>query len=112
MANQPWFISSTSRTGFVDPTTLTISAPGSSSGTAVAHNFTNGDDVGQNPYGAAGDAVYGTEGTSQPFGFHGSGINILFADGSVRFVDEGVDVKVFYNLVTRAGAEAVSNTNY
>src|SRR5262249_8164500 len=42
------------------------------------------------------------------YAFHPDGANILFADGSVKFVKETVDIRVFTRLVTRAGEEIVS----
>jgi prepilin-type processing-associated H-X9-DG protein/prepilin-type N-terminal cleavage/methylation domain-containing protein len=40
---------------------------------------------------------------------HGGGANGLFADGSVRFLPETLDVHLLAAIVTRAGGEAVSN---
>lgn len=38
---------------------------------------------------------------------HQSGVNVLFADGSLRFVSDNVDVKVWRAVGTRAGSESV-----
>ena len=38
---------------------------------------------------------------------HGSGVNVLFADGSVRFINDQLDLKVWRAFGTRAGAERV-----
>jgi prepilin-type N-terminal cleavage/methylation domain-containing protein/prepilin-type processing-associated H-X9-DG protein len=46
------------------------------------------------------------------YGLHPGGANILFADGSVRFLKAGLDVRVFARLVTRAGGEVVSAGDY
>jgi prepilin-type N-terminal cleavage/methylation domain-containing protein/prepilin-type processing-associated H-X9-DG protein len=75
----------------------------------VAINSTNGDDIAASAY---PHPTYGTEGTSQPFGFHLTGINVAFGDGSVKFIDEGVDITVFAALITRANAEQVSDGAY
>jgi len=83
--------------------------PPTSVGDAAALNATNGDDVAGQPY---PHPVYGTEGTSQPFGFHSSGINVLFADGSVKFIDEAVDITIFASLITRDQAEIVDDSTY
>ncbi len=64
-------------------------------------NRTNGDDVADETYGTNGVPVYGTEGTSQPFAFHNSGLNVLFGDGAVRFLDEDIAIDVIAALVTR-----------
>ena len=75
---------------------------------AVA-NATNGDDVGGQAY---PHPYYGTEGTSQPFGFHSSGINVLIGDGAVKLIDEGVDIAVFAALITRDQGERISDNSY
>ena len=75
----------------------------------VAINSTNGDDVGGHPY---PDPVYGVEGTGQPFGFHLTGINVLFGDGSVRMVDEKIDITLFSALITRDKAEKASLSDF
>ena len=72
----------------------------------VAINSTNGDDVASEAY---PHPIYGTEGTSQPFGFHLTGVNTLFADGSVKLIDEAIDITVFSALITRDKAEKVSD---
>lgn len=66
-------------------------------------NRTNGIDVGGLSYGSSGYPApgYGTEGTSQPYAFHGSGLNVLLGDGSVKFIDESVDIQLIAALVTR-----------
>ncbi|HMP80528.1 MAG TPA: DUF1559 domain-containing protein [Pirellulaceae bacterium] len=75
----------------------------------LAINGTNGDNVGGDPY---PHPVYGTEGTSQPYSFHGSGINVILGDGSVRFIDEAVNIQVFAALVTRDKAEIIADGTY
>lgn len=39
------------------------------------------------------------------YAFHTGGANAAFADGSVRFLKAGIDLRVFARLVTRAGGE-------
>jgi prepilin-type N-terminal cleavage/methylation domain-containing protein/prepilin-type processing-associated H-X9-DG protein len=43
------------------------------------------------------------------YSFHPGGANILFADGSTRFLKASIDIRVFAALVTRAGGEPVSS---
>jgi prepilin-type processing-associated H-X9-DG protein len=71
------------------------------------------------PWFAGGRAnVQGLNPLSQPYigpdrqfgGLHKGGANVLMADGSVRFVKESVDPKVFEALSTIAGGEKVSAT--
>jgi prepilin-type N-terminal cleavage/methylation domain-containing protein/prepilin-type processing-associated H-X9-DG protein len=73
-----------------------------------AINCTNGRNVG-NVY---PDPVFGTNGTGETYSFHTGGANTLFADGSVRFVSNGVNIVVYAALVTRAGGEVVSSEDY
>jgi len=69
-------------------------------------NRTNGYDHATEAYGPTGfPPPYGTEGSSQPFSFHGSGLNVLFGDGRVKFLSEEVNIAVVAALVTRNGAK-------
>jgi prepilin-type N-terminal cleavage/methylation domain-containing protein/prepilin-type processing-associated H-X9-DG protein len=42
------------------------------------------------------------------YSFHTGGANVVFADGSVHFLKADINIRVFANLVTRAGGEVVS----
>ncbi|MCS7166889.1 MAG: DUF1559 domain-containing protein [Gemmatales bacterium] len=42
------------------------------------------------------------------FSFHSGGAYALFADGSTRFVSDGISLRVVYALGTRAGREAIT----
>jgi prepilin-type N-terminal cleavage/methylation domain-containing protein/prepilin-type processing-associated H-X9-DG protein len=44
--------------------------------------------------------------------YHPGGVNVLLADGAVRFVKDGVGQKVWWALGTRAGAEVIGETDY
>jgi prepilin-type N-terminal cleavage/methylation domain-containing protein/prepilin-type processing-associated H-X9-DG protein len=46
------------------------------------------------------------------YSFHAGGANAVFADGSVHFLSAGVSLRVLAALVTRAGGEVVSATDY
>jgi prepilin-type processing-associated H-X9-DG protein len=46
------------------------------------------------------------------YSFHPGGANVLFADGSVHFLKESIDIRVLARLVTRAGGEVVSASDY
>jgi prepilin-type N-terminal cleavage/methylation domain-containing protein/prepilin-type processing-associated H-X9-DG protein len=39
--------------------------------------------------------------------FHGNGVNLVFVDGHVQYLKQGIDLKVWRSLSTRAGGEAV-----
>jgi prepilin-type processing-associated H-X9-DG protein len=43
---------------------------------------------------------------------HPGGANFLFADGSVRFLKDGVSYRAFLSLATRDGGEIVSAEQY
>ena len=77
------------------------------SGAQLAINVTNGESVDTATF--AGP-TYGKEGTSDPYSFHPGIVNVVMGDGSVRSMNESVSIRVFAALVTRAGAEAVNDT--
>lgn len=67
-------------------------------------NCTNGDDT-QNapePY-----PYYVTQGTGEAYSFHPGGVNFVFGDGSVRFINESIDIRYFARMVTRDQNETV-----
>ena len=40
---------------------------------------------------------------------HVGGVNLLMADGAVRFVEDGVDGSLWQALLTRGGGEVIEN---
>ncbi len=46
------------------------------------------------------------------YSFHAGGANAVFADGSVHFLKAGINIRILARLVTRAGDEVVSGTDY
>ena len=46
------------------------------------------------------------------YSFHPGGANVLLADGSVHFLKASIDIRIFARLVTRAGGEVVSLSDY
>jgi prepilin-type N-terminal cleavage/methylation domain-containing protein/prepilin-type processing-associated H-X9-DG protein len=44
--------------------------------------------------------------------YHPGGVNVLFGDGSVRFVKSSVGYPIWYALGTRAGGEVLSSDSY
>lgn len=46
------------------------------------------------------------------YSFHSNGANILFCDGSVRFVQKGLTVDLMYALATRNGNETFAGNEY
>ena len=79
------------------------SAVGSSAEQAI--NITNGESVDTASFGGS---TYGKEGTADPYSFHPGIVNAVMGDGSVRSFNDGVSIRVFAALVTRAGNEQVS----
>jgi prepilin-type processing-associated H-X9-DG protein/prepilin-type N-terminal cleavage/methylation domain-containing protein len=75
--------------GAVDPTTSAASA-GKAAGTCVMNCDNYQGDI---------------------YAFHSGGANIVFADGSVKFVKASIDINTLASLVTKAGGEIV-NTDY
>jgi prepilin-type N-terminal cleavage/methylation domain-containing protein/prepilin-type processing-associated H-X9-DG protein len=46
------------------------------------------------------------------YSFHPNGANVLFADGTVHFLQANMDIRVFARLATRAGGEDVSGCDF
>ena len=67
-------------------------------------NCTNGQ-----PLYAYPDPYYGVDGFGQFYSFHTGGMNALFADGSVHFLAQAIDIRTFAALLTRAGGEVAEN---
>lgn len=44
---------------------------------------------------------------TETYGFHPAGVNSVFADGSVHFLNDDMNIRIFAGLVTRAGEEVV-----
>lgn len=66
-----------------------------------AVNRTNGEDVGPvfpHPY-------YNSIGTSEVYGFHVGGANVVLGDTAVKFVSDKIHIREFATLVTRSGNE-------
>lgn len=64
-----------------------------------------------------GTALYGPcavncTNNREVYGFHPSGANAVFADGSVHFLSVGTNIRVFAALVTRAGGEVIPAGDY
>ncbi len=46
------------------------------------------------------------------YAFHTGGANAVFGDGHVRFLQVGMDIRILARLITRAGGEVVSGSDY
>jgi prepilin-type N-terminal cleavage/methylation domain-containing protein/prepilin-type processing-associated H-X9-DG protein len=78
------------------------SADGTTFPGPVAINATNGEDFGSTAF---PHPFYGTEGTGEVYAFHPAGANVLYGDGSVDFLSEKIEMRVFARLVTRDKGE-------
>jgi prepilin-type processing-associated H-X9-DG protein len=78
------------------------SGDGSTDVGPCAINCTNGHDVGNSP---VPHPYYVSIGTSEPYSFHPGGANFCMGDGSVRWLDDRIDIREFARLVTRNGGE-------
>jgi prepilin-type N-terminal cleavage/methylation domain-containing protein/prepilin-type processing-associated H-X9-DG protein len=54
----------------------------------------------------------GSYGSGQIYGFHASGANSVFCDGSVHYLNQGIDINVLAALCTRANGEVVSSNSF
>ncbi len=97
--------------GWARPSTEIYFSGSSADGTVVpgpcAVNCTNGaiETVYPDPY-------YGVDGTGGVYSFHTGGVNALFVDGSVHFIQQNISILTFAALVTRSGGEVVDPSNY
>jgi prepilin-type processing-associated H-X9-DG protein len=79
---------------------------------------TNGSDPGGSAIAAGGgfmgipaapwSCAAGCSNDSEIFGFHREGTNVLFGDGSVRWVKSGLSMSLAQALLSRAGGEVIS----
>ncbi len=55
---------------------------------------------------------FGTEGSGAPYSFHFGGINAVFGDGSVHFIQQSIDIVTFASLVTMSNGEVIPSEFY
>jgi prepilin-type N-terminal cleavage/methylation domain-containing protein/prepilin-type processing-associated H-X9-DG protein len=108
VSSPPGFTNGVHGGGWCRPASEIPSFSGSTAdGTAFpgtcAINCTNGQQVTTYP-----DRYYGTDGTGAVYGFHSGGVNVLMADGSVRFISQSISVQTFAALVSRNGGEVIN----
>src|SRR5438094_828424 len=77
-----------------------LTLDGTTSPGPCAINCANGEQIVAYP-----DPVYGVQGNGAVYSFHPGGANHAFADGSVHFIQENIDIRVYARLVTRASGE-------
>jgi prepilin-type N-terminal cleavage/methylation domain-containing protein len=49
---------------------------------------------------------------NEPYAFHTGGLNAVLADGSVHYLSEGMNIRIFAALVTMQGSEVVSASDF
>jgi prepilin-type N-terminal cleavage/methylation domain-containing protein/prepilin-type processing-associated H-X9-DG protein len=69
---------------------------------------------GATPDGTApyGECAINCTNEHEVYSFHPGGANVVLADGSVRFLRADIGIRVFAQLVTRAGGEVVSGGDF
>ena len=81
---------------------------------AYTHNGTPNTVECNNPsdYFATWATLGNPSGSAPPNSNHPGGVNLCFADGSVRFVKDSVNIQTWWGLGTRAGGEVISSDAY
>ncbi len=49
---------------------------------------------------------------NEAFSFHPGGVDVVFTDGGVRFLAETLSIRIYAALITRAGGEVVTGSEY
>lgn len=57
---------------------------------------------------SGGRCVMNCTNSDEPYSFHAGGINVVFGDGSARFLGDDLDPITMIGLITRAGGEAAT----
>jgi prepilin-type N-terminal cleavage/methylation domain-containing protein/prepilin-type processing-associated H-X9-DG protein len=95
--------------GWARPASDMDYAPASTDGTTYLNGTVSVGATNGFAYPTYNMAPFGTDGTGEPFSFHTTGINALFGDGSVKFINSSVSVTTFAALVTANGGEVPGN---
>jgi len=69
-------------------------------------NVINGEPLNTYPH-----PFYNVDGTSQIYSFHPGGVNTLFADGSVRFLQQRTPIAILAAMISRNGGETVTSVD-
>jgi prepilin-type N-terminal cleavage/methylation domain-containing protein/prepilin-type processing-associated H-X9-DG protein len=65
-----------------------------------------------NPAAKTGPCAINCKNDGETYSFHGQGANVLFADGSVAFVRQSIDIRVYSRLMSVNGGEVVNANDY
>jgi prepilin-type N-terminal cleavage/methylation domain-containing protein/prepilin-type processing-associated H-X9-DG protein len=66
----------------------------------------------QHPWSSCSDGNIGNSMFDNANSAHPGGVNTLFADGSVKFIKESINIQVWWSLGTKAGGEVVGSDSY
>jgi prepilin-type N-terminal cleavage/methylation domain-containing protein/prepilin-type processing-associated H-X9-DG protein len=61
---------------------------------------------------APGPCAVNCTNNNEAFAFHPTGINAVFCDGSVHFINEDVSIRTYASLVTRSGGEPIIDRDW
>ena len=59
-----------------------------------------------------GSCAINCSNNGQPYSFHPGGASFLFADGSVHFLKDRLDLRIIVHLATRAGGEVIQGRDW
>src|SRR5262249_9993827 len=59
-----------------------------------------------------GPCVMNCTNDNEDYSFHPGGVNVVFCDGSVHFLRQTISTRIWCRLVTKAGGETVSASDY
>lgn len=92
-----------------------LAAPGPAmggSGTWAANGFNAPRGYSRDGKSFPGPCAMNCSNSAAVYSFHDRGCNFLFADGSVHFLEKGIDVWIFYAVVTRRGGELLTGVDF
>ena len=87
--------------------------PAAADGVPESDAWLHGVDLtANNTYTAPGECALNCTNNSETFAFHMGGTNAVFGDGSVHFLSQGMNIRVYARLITMRGGEVVTASDY
>ena len=59
-----------------------------------------------------GPCAINCDNDNEIFSFHSNGANVLFADGSVHYLNKDLKIRIVGRLITKAGGEVIKAGDY